>query len=1180
MTDTVEHHPHVARRAAHAARRAVRRPWRKLQRRTQALLQHRWAVGALWGGGVTLVLSAVVVLGLWWRLNHGPIEVDIATPWLKAAIEQNFGAKYAVSVGGTQIERNEKGRASLRLLDIVVRDADGTVVASAPKAEIGLSGMSLLSGHIVAQSLNLVGAEMAVRIEKNGQFTIFAGADKKPIVSAAVPTRQTPVPAQQAAPVASSQAATPASPRTAFEEIAAVLAWIDNLGESGLDGHDLREIGLKDGRLTVDDQRSGKQWTFERMNVGLTRPRTGGVMVKLESDTSQHPWLINAAVRPLADGVRAVGLEARDVSTRDLMLAMRVNDGGVAVDLPISASVRAEIAPDGVPQVVNGELLADAGSIVVPDDPGFDFKLDRAVVRFNWDAQRHSLIVPFQIRAGGNQFTLRAVAEPPKSGDTAWNVAMSRDDAVIDPILLAPPPGSDEETLALNRANLKLRIDPDKRRIELEQADLRRSDARPQHNIGVAVNGSLDFSGADTRLTFGIAGNRRPMWATERLWPSFVASAVRKWTVAHMSGGTVERVVIAGNAPLPQFDPNGPPLTEDALSVEVETSGTMLKPVNSLPAIRDADLSVRVTGGSAAVDLGRGTIDVAGRRLNIAGGMFRVPDTHVKPAPSHTMFRLDGTLPAVAALLSSEGLRENVGLALDPGGMRGAVSAEVNIDLPIAKEMPQRSVKYSINADMTNFAADKLLLGQKVEANALKATASNAGYQIAGDVKINGVLAKIEFGKAAGAPDTELHLAANLDDAARKRFGFDLGSGASGAIPIRLTARVVQNAPDVRMAVEADLTAVKIYDLLPGWEKPAGKAARATFTLVKNSKTTRFEDLSIEGAGTNVKGTIELGDAGEVASADFPTFSLSEGDKASLKADRGNDGMLRVVMRGDLYDGRNFIKTALGSNDDGKKQPDVDLDIRLGTVAGHNGETLRGLTLKMTRRGGRIRAFNLESKIGRDSALLGDMRVRARDNHSVLFFETADGGALFRFTDFYPRLFGGRLWVAMDPPSNDPTPQVGTLYVRDFVVRNEPALQRILAGGPTDNRNGIDFSELHADFSKFPGKIAIRDGIVRGPAVGITVEGQIDYTHNDTHLRGTFVPFYGLNNVFGQIPIVGLFLGGGSNEGLVGITYEAVGPPSAPRVNINPVTAITPGLLRKFVPSPGMADPAFLPPSR
>ena len=75
----------------------------------------------------------------------------------------------------------------MRIRDIVVRDADGTVVASAPKAEVHVSGLSLLRGHMRAESLNLVGAEMAVRIEQDGGVTIFAGADKHPIATAAVP---------------------------------------------------------------------------------------------------------------------------------------------------------------------------------------------------------------------------------------------------------------------------------------------------------------------------------------------------------------------------------------------------------------------------------------------------------------------------------------------------------------------------------------------------------------------------------------------------------------------------------------------------------------------------------------------------------------------------------------------------------------------------------------------------------------------------------------------------------------------------------------------------------------------------------------------------------------------------------------------------------------------------------
>ena len=66
-------------------------------------------------------------------------------------------------------------------------------------------------------------------------------------------------------------------------------------------------------------------------------------------------------------------------------------------------------------------------------------------------------------------------------------------------------------------------------------------------------------------------------------------------------------------------------------------------------------------------------------------------------------------------------------------------------------------------------------------------------------------------------------------------------------------------------------------------------------------------------------------------------------------------------------------------------------------------------------------------------------------------------------------------------------------------------------------------------------------------------------------MSGTFVPMYGLNNMFGQIPVLGLFLGGGSNEGLIGVTYEVVGTPGAPVLRVNPISAMAPGVLRKII---------------
>jgi len=82
-------------------------------------------------------------------------------------------------------------------------------------------------------------------------------------------------------------------------------------------------------------------------------------------------------------------------------------------------------------------------------------------------------------------------------------------------------------------------------------------------------------------------------------------------------------------------------------------------------------------------------------------------------------------------------------------------------------------------------------------------------------------------------------------------------------------------------------------------------------------------------------------------------------------------------------------------------------------------------------------------------------------------------------------------------------------------------------------------------------------------------------------MTGTFVPMYGLNNMFGQIPIVGLILGGGSNEGLFGVTYEIVGTPGQPVLNVNPISAIAPGVLRKiFQFNPGKQNtPTEFPPT-
>jgi hypothetical protein len=1144
-------------------------------------------IGALGG------LIALGCVALWWRLSTGPIQLDVVTPWLASAIEENFGSNRHVEVGGTQIERTENGGTAVRIRDIVVRDADGTVVASAPKAEVRVSGMSLLSGHMRAESLNLVGAEMAVRIEQDGGVTIFAGADKHPIATAAVPAsaaaallrssqekRQANVPtaalaSPRAAAAGPSGELQQASQHRARDVFAALLSWIDGIGETGLDGHDLRELGLKSGNVTVDDARTGKHWAFRDISLSVERAH-GGVEVTVGSENPARPWAITAAVTPTHQGSRKIALEARRVSASDLLLVSRLGDGNLQVDMPLSASVSGEIGPDGLPQTLTGRIVADAGSFGDANDEDGSIAIERAEFKLQWDGENRLLTLPFQILSGGNRITLIGQVQAPPEVGGVWLFKVGGGTVVLNAT------GGTGEPLVLNRIAVSGRYDAAKQRFVVEEGDIGNT------GLGLAMSGNVDFSGGAVRLAAGLAGTRMPVDALKRLWPVFITPKVRDWFNEHLQSGTLERIVIAVNSPLENLKTSGPPVADDALSIEAVATGCVIRPLDGLPALRDADLNVHIVGRDAIVAVGKATADLpSGRKLQLSSGVFEVPDTAPHAPPARVRFKLEGPVPAAAELLRTDRLREVADAPFEPSTMRGALTAQVNLAMPLKSDLPPGSTNYTIAVEATNFSADRMIMGQKVESALLKATATPQGFQLKGDVKIAGAPVSLDYRKTRGEADAEVRISGMLDEAARNNLGFDLGDAVSGAIPIRLSGRVaVSSDREGRFNVEADLTQVQIDGLLPGWAKPSGKPARATFLLATKPQAIRIEDLLIEGAGGGVKGAIDFDGAGEVQSANFPAYGFSDGDRASLKIERSSEGALRVIMRGDVYDGRGFVKAAAGgapANPNAKRRaPDFDLDMKLGAVVGFNGEAIRGVDLKMSRRAGEIRSFGLTSKIGRDATLTGDLRGRS-SGRQVVYLESTDAGAFFRFTDVYSRMTGGRMAMTMEAPSTENPVQQGVLNVRDFAIHDETQLERAVSTGsngpqsPQARRNtgNIEFSGMRLEFARMPGRIGLREGVVRGPVLGGTIDGVVDYAHDEVHMRGTLVPLYGPNNLLGQIPLVGLFMGG-DKEGLFGLTYEVVGHPGNPVLRINPISALAPGILRKVFefPADGGDNPA------
>jgi hypothetical protein len=1131
----------------------------------------RWLAGERWVKRLAVVIAALMVIfagcfgGLWWRLGAGPINLEMATPWLAAAIEENIGHGNTVEVGGTQIERAGRIRIAVRIRDIVVRDRDHVIVATAPKAEVKLSGTALLMGQLRAESLNLVDAELAVRITPDGYVTVSTGDTARPLATGVASKRQpgatpsSPGQSMPVSPVAPSSSGAQSKTTAAIQDnrdaangLLAGLDWLDSLSLTGLDGQNLNEIGLKNGNLIVDDQQRGNKWNFENITLSLRRPSGGGVALSVGEEGS-HAWSLRVAVGAPANGVRSVDIRADKVSTTNILLALRLKDLTYSANLPLSGELKGELGRDGLPTYFRGKITAGAGTIIDSDTPDYPMGIDSAEMNVEWDSGRRVLVAPFKIISGPNRITLLGHLEPPNDSIPDWQLGFSGGTVLLAGIDNEPP-------LIFNRIAIGLRFDTDKRRVLLTQADISNGE------IGIAGTGSLDYS-AEPRLTLGFAGTPMSASALKRMWPILIVPEVREWVIERVERGSLQRVEVGVNSPIRNLSRRGPPIPDDGLAVNIVASGVTLHPVDELPSVRDADLKAHVTGRTATVTIGQAASDTpAGRKLNISDFVFEVPDMAPKPSPARVKFRIDGPVPAAAEILASDRLSEFSGTLIDPNSSKGTVSAVVMLGLPIKRELTKADTTYAITADLGGFAADRLVMNQKLEANALKVIANNGGYQVKGDVKINGQAATLDYRKPAEG-DADIKLLATLDDASRARLGFDLGPAVSGAIPIKLVGKIGSPDRDSRMGIDADLTALKLDNILPGWVKLPGKSSRAVFNVVQKPQSTRLEDIVIDGGGASIKGSLEVDQNGDLMNANFPIYSPSEGDKTSLKAERGADGVVKVTMRGDVFDGRGFLKSTIsGKEADPKsktRNTDLDVDLKLGAVAGFYGEALRSADCKLSRRNGVIRSFALSGKLGRDTPLTADLRGRAQ-GREVIYLETNDAGAFFRFTDTYAKVVGGQLQLAMDPPTLEPSAKEGLVNVRDFSVKGEASLDQVAAGGQAGVQNGVAFSRVRAEFTRQNGQLTIHEGVLKGPMIGGTIEGSIDIPGNQVRMSGTFVPMYGLNNMFGQLPILGLFLGGGSNEGLIGVTYEIVGSPGQPVLRVNPISAMAPGVLRKI----------------
>lgn len=1084
--------------------------------------------------GALLAVVAGLAGYVVWRLQSGPVSMSLLKPAAEAAIERAARGARDVAIGELHLEKGEAGEFRLVARSLSLADESGAFVGAFERVDAAFATGSGAAGLFAPSVVVFYKPALAFVRDADRTFDVDArGIGGAEILRALRQNRFL---------------------RGAF-----------------------RAVEFRDAAISFTDAASGRTWTsagaradFQRTKDGFSASARGA----FDIDGALSSLALDARYLDDAETISAT-LKVDKAPVGDL-LEIFFGPRAAVIDAPVSGVASLRLTRGGAVADAAFDLEAGAGALrfgarTVPVGGV------KARARFNPDENRfENIACDFEIAGVSGSIGGQARLAYDAAGRAPQTIGFD----LAGGALRLDPKDVFEAPIDVEDARIAGEYDVGRRALTLSEIGAR--------FLGVALAGSLAVEGParGSKESPGVSGVLKFEGALDprRIvlgWPKSLAVGVREFIDTRVPAGRVENLEAVLDFDVGAM--NSEVLPEAALALTFDVSNATAIYTPGMTPLTGASGTGRLTGNRFTITNAKGRVG----DVDVSDGVVDFTKLAPKGEPVAITFTATGEARAMLGVLDEEPLALLKTTSLEPSQFLGSARARVTITRPNRREVDEREHGYAGRAEFENLTITEFYRGIDLAKATGIVDLETRSMTFSAAAEIGGAPIKIKWLKRFyGDGFSKFNVSGTVDSATGDVFGVPTRQMFRGPVPFQASA-IGEIGALRSLSVSADLTEAALTLDILGWRKASGLRAAGVLEAAFTDDGIEFGKLQLAGEGVDAEGALKVGADGAIREARFPKVKLDGAADFSGVLTRTAQGGYDAQIIGAFANAGPLVEKLVSAPAAEKSASDpaaaFRVEGRLDRMLLRAGAEFNDVSLDLLRVGDAFQTleFSARSAAGKPVSLSLAPTGAETGPAQIIEGRSDDIGALLAGVFGVASIRDGEGSLEIEVlPQSEGGGLAGRIEARGMRVVKAPLLAKIFSVGSLTgladllNGEGIELSEARARFGVKNGAVTVAEARATGPSVGITAAGAIGSGPDGAvELAGAVAPAYQVNSFLGKTPLLGEIFVNREGEGVVALSYSVSGSTAAPTVSVNPLSALTPGLLRRMFEG-GRADAA------